>query len=81
MMGKKGDRIVVESAQVGQPAREGEILEAMQGAVGVRYRVRWSDGHESIFTPKVGVARIVPGRPKARPRGGTARAAKARRSA
>lgn len=59
-MGKKGDRILVESTQVGQPRREGEILEIAEGTVGVRYRVRWSDGHESLFTPKAGVARIVP---------------------
>ncbi len=60
MIGKKGDRIVVESAQVGQPAREGKILQVTKGEAGVRYRVKWADGHESIFTPKVGSARIIP---------------------
>jgi hypothetical protein len=58
--GKIGDTIVVESEQVGQPSREGEIVEVMEGSVGVRYRVRWTDGHESIFTPGGGAARIVP---------------------
>ena len=62
MIGKAGDRIVVESAQVGQPRREGEILEVTEGGIGVRYRVRWTDGHESVFSPKVGSARIVPKR-------------------
>lgn len=59
MTGKKGDRIVVESETVGQPTREGRILEVMKGAVGVRYRVKWDDGHETIFTPSVGSARIL----------------------
>jgi hypothetical protein len=53
-----GDRIVVESETVGQPAREGEILEVIEGAVGVRYRVRWSDGTETVFSPSGGSARI-----------------------
>jgi hypothetical protein len=60
MTGKVGDRIVVESESVGQPTREGEILEITQGAVGLRYRVRWADGHETVFTPSGGAARIVP---------------------
>jgi len=54
-----GDRILIESKQVGQPAREGEVLEVVQGTVSVRYRVRWSDGHESIFTPSSGGARVL----------------------
>lgn len=62
MTGKIGDRVVLESERVGQPIREGEILEVIQGTASVRYRVRWSDGHESVFTPSVGSAQIVPGR-------------------
>jgi hypothetical protein len=59
MTGKPGERIEVESEAVGQPTREGEILEVIQGEVGIRYRVRWSDGHESVFSPSGGSARIV----------------------
>ncbi len=59
MQGKVGDRIVVESETVGQPTREGEILEVIEGEVGLRYRVRWDDGHESIFTPSGGSARVI----------------------
>ncbi|HSJ50828.1 MAG TPA: DUF1918 domain-containing protein [Actinomycetota bacterium] len=55
-----GDRIVVESESVGTPTREGEILEVIEGEIGLRYRVRWQDGHESVFTPSGGAARIVP---------------------
>jgi hypothetical protein len=60
MNAKVGDRIVVESETVGTPTREGEILEVIEGEIGVRYRVRWEDGHETVFTPSGGSARIVP---------------------
>ncbi len=62
MIGKPGDRIFLESETVGQPAREGEILEVITSPEGghIRYRVRWQDGHESIITPAVGSARVVP---------------------
>ena len=66
MQGKVGDRIVVESESVGTPIREGEVLEVIEGSVGVRYRVRWADGHESVFTPSVGSAKIQPGKKTAR---------------
>lgn len=59
MTAKVADRIIVESETVGQPTREGEILEILEGEVGVRYRVRWEDGHETIFTPSGGSAKIV----------------------
>jgi len=61
-----GARIVVESETVGTPTREGEILEVIRGEVGVRYRVRWQDGHETLFTPSGGSARVIPRRRKAR---------------
>jgi hypothetical protein len=76
MTGKIGDRIVVESESVGQPTREGEILEVMQGEVGLRYRVRWADGHETVFTPSGGSARIVTGKARAK---SPAKAAKTKR--
>jgi len=60
MGAKAGSRIVVESEQVGTPPREGEILEIVKGEVGVRYRVRWTDGHETLFTPGPGNVQIVP---------------------
>jgi len=63
MQANVGDRIQVESETVGTPTREGEVLEVMQGEVGVRYRVRWDDGHESVFTPSAGSVRFVPKTP------------------
>ena len=59
MTGKPGERIEVESEAVGQPTREGEILEVIKGEVAIRYRVRWSDGHESVFSPTGGSAKIL----------------------
>ena len=59
MQAKVGDHIVVESESVGTPTREGEVLEVTQGEVGVRYRVRWEDGHETVFTPSAGSVRVL----------------------
>jgi hypothetical protein len=58
--GKVGDLVIVESERVGHPTREGEIVEVIESSTTVSYRVRWQDGHESVFTPSVGSARIVP---------------------
>jgi len=63
MTAKVGDRIVVESQKVGQAAREGEILEVVASTFGIRYEVRWIDGHVSTFSPSGGSVRIV-GAPK-----------------
>jgi hypothetical protein len=56
-----GDRIVVESAHVGQGRREGEILEVVAERSTEHYRVRWNDGHESIYFPSSD-ARVVAGK-------------------
>lgn len=57
--GRSGDLIVIDSTQVGSPPREGEVLEVIHGEVSVSYRVRWADGHETLFAPKGGTARII----------------------
>jgi len=59
---RKGDLIVVNPRRVGGPAREGEIIEVIEGDLRVQYRVRWNDGHESLFAPGAGAARIKPAR-------------------
>ncbi|MEO8476906.1 MAG: DUF1918 domain-containing protein [Actinomycetota bacterium] len=56
---KAGDRIAVETEHVGEPERQGEVLEVIEGATTVRYRVKWHDGHESVFTPTAGVVRLI----------------------
>jgi hypothetical protein len=60
MIGEVGDRIVIESKEVGQARREGEIVEVIHGQTSVHYRIRWSDGHESVLFPSAGSARVVP---------------------
>jgi hypothetical protein len=59
MRAKSGDHVLVESETVGQPTREGEILEVIEGETAVRYRVRWLDGHESVFTPSGGSTQVI----------------------
>ena len=59
MTAQVGDRIVVESEKVGQAPREGVILEVIEASYGLRYRVRWDDGHESTIRPSAGSARTV----------------------
>ena len=48
------DRIIVRSAHVGEPNRDGEVLE-VRGADGAPpFLVRWSDtGHEGLYYPGV----------------------------
>ncbi len=52
-----GDRIAVESERVAQPPRRGVVEEVMQEEP-QRLRVRWDDGHETIFAPAAGVASV-----------------------
>lgn len=68
MDGEVGDRIVIGTDKVGQPAREGEILEVIDHESGTEFVVRWDDGHESAIRPHGGNARIVE-RSEARSRG------------
>ncbi len=66
MIGKTGDRIVLESEKVGQRVREGEILEVFESPSSVNYRIRWDDGHVSEFRPSAGSVRIVPAKEPAK---------------
>jgi hypothetical protein len=51
MDAKVGDEIVVDAVHIGEAKREGEILEITDRGGVVHYRVRWDDGHESLFYP------------------------------
>ena len=53
-----GDVIVVGGHHVGGERRLGEILEVRGEPGHERYRVRWEDGHESIFHPADGDATV-----------------------
>lgn len=53
MLLKPGDRVEVESESTDRPPRRGAIEEVVREAP-PRYRIRWDDGHESIYTPAAG---------------------------
>jgi hypothetical protein len=52
MQAKVGDRLIVRSAHLDEPVRDGEIIEVHGQDGGPPYVVRWSDnGHESLTFP------------------------------
>jgi hypothetical protein len=46
-----GDFIVIAGHRLGEPERIIEILEVVGELPDESYRVRWDDGHESLFRP------------------------------
>jgi hypothetical protein len=46
-----GDQIVVETTTLDRQRRHGEIVEVIGTGEREHYRVRWQDGHESVFYP------------------------------
>jgi Domain of unknown function (DUF1918) len=59
---KTGDRVVAESESTERPPRFGVVEEVLVARPSPRYRIRWDDGHESIYTPEAGALRREPGR-------------------
>jgi hypothetical protein len=53
MVFKAGDRVLVEPKSTDRPARAGVIEEVVRKEP-PRYRIRWDDGRESIYTPAAG---------------------------
>ncbi len=51
MKAKDGDRVVTESAHVDGQRRTGEVIESSHPGGEPPYRVRWDDGHESLWVP------------------------------
>jgi hypothetical protein len=51
---KVGNRVEVESESTEQRPRVGVIEEVVREGPSPRYRIRWDDGHESIYTPAAG---------------------------
>jgi Domain of unknown function (DUF1918) len=60
---KVGDEIVVDPTRPGTPRPEGEILDILESGGVVHYRVRWDEGHESVFFPSSD-AHVVSLRPR-----------------
>jgi hypothetical protein len=57
-----GDRVVAESESVTRHARGGVVEEVVREDP-ARYRIRWDDGHESVYTPAAGALRRAEGAP------------------
>ena len=51
---KVGEHVVVESESTSRAPRKGVITEVVHEEPRPRYRIRWDDGHESIYTPDAG---------------------------
>jgi len=49
-----GKRVVAESESTDRRPRSGVVEEVLRGDPSPRYRIRWDDGHESIYTPASG---------------------------
>jgi hypothetical protein len=58
MHGTVGDQIVVDGVHVSDPPRHGEIVAVIGTGDAEHFRVRWDDGHESLFFPGA-TARVV----------------------
>ena len=54
MDAEAGDRFVIEANRVGQARRTGEVVEVLGASSRQQYRVRWDDGHETIYIPASG---------------------------
>lgn len=52
-----GKRVVAESESTDRRPRPGVVEEVLRGDPSPRYRIRWDDGHESIYTPASGALR------------------------
>ena len=49
-----GDRVMAEAESTARKPRSGVIEEVLGHEPSPRYRIRWDDGHESIYTPASG---------------------------
>ena len=56
---KVGDRVEAESESTERAPRAGVVEEVLQVEPSPRYRIRWDDGHESIYTPSAGALRLA----------------------
>ena len=58
-----GAAVMAQAKSTTRGPRTGVIEEVLRGDPTPRYRIRWDDGHESIYTPAGGALRAEP-RPK-----------------
>ncbi len=58
MEAKVGDRVSLDAKKVGQPRRVGVIRSVSKGLSGLRYSIRWEDGHETVIAPGPGILTV-----------------------
>ena len=61
-----GTTVVVHAQSTSRGPRPGVIEEVLRGDPAPRYRVRWEDGRESIYTPASGTLQVRQRRRKPR---------------
>jgi hypothetical protein len=57
-----GTTVIAHAQSTSRGPRPGVIEEVLRGDPSPRYRVRWEDGHESIYTPASGNLQARPRR-------------------
>jgi Domain of unknown function (DUF1918) len=55
----RGDHVAAEAESTERTARHGMVEEVLHGDPHPRYRIRWADGRESIYTPADGALRLA----------------------
>ena len=61
MHAKQGDQIVIDTTTLDALRRHGEVIEVIGQGEREHYRIRWQDGHESVYFPGPGRPRGVGG--------------------
>jgi hypothetical protein len=61
-----GAFVVAQSQSTSRGPRPGVIEEVLRGDPAPRYRVRWEDGRETIYTPANGTLQALPRRKRAK---------------
>ena len=61
-----GTNVVAQAHSTTRGPRPGKIEEVLRGDPSPRYRVRWDDGRETIYTPASGTLQQQPRRGKAK---------------
>jgi hypothetical protein len=51
---KVGDKVEQQARSTEHSTKTGVIKEVVRGDPSPRYRIRWDDGHESVYTPEAG---------------------------
>ena len=54
MHARQGDQIVIDTTTLDALRRHGEVIEVIGQGKREHYRIRWQDGHESIYFPGPG---------------------------